>query len=78
MSPTTTGVLDVRDIAPRERHTTVHDAFDALAVGAAFEVVDDRDPTPLFYAFEAECAGEFTWEALEQGPEAWRVRIGKT
>ena len=26
----------------------------------------------------AENAGEFSWDYLEQGPEVWRVRIGKT
>jgi uncharacterized protein (DUF2249 family) len=26
----------------------------------------------------AENAGEFSWEYLEEGPEVWRVRIGRT
>jgi uncharacterized protein (DUF2249 family) len=77
MSPTSTEVLDVRDIAPRDRHTTIHDTFDALAAGAAFELVNDHDPKPLHYEFQAERPDEFTWEYLEQGPEVWRVRIGR-
>jgi uncharacterized protein (DUF2249 family) len=40
-------------------------------------LVNDHDPKPLRYQFEAEHAGEFTWEYLESGPEVWRVRIGR-
>lgn len=31
-------------------------------------VLDDHDPKPLRYQFEAEHAGQFTWEYLERGP----------
>ena len=40
-------------------------------------LVNDHDPKPLRYQFEAEHAGQFTWEYLESGPEVWRVRIGR-
>jgi uncharacterized protein (DUF2249 family) len=40
-------------------------------------LVNDHDPKPLRYQFEAEHAGEFTWDAVESGPEVWRVRIGR-
>ena len=78
MTPGRSAVLDVREIAPRDRHTRIHEAFDALAAGAAFELVNDHDPKPLHYEFQAERPGAFTWEHLEEGPEAWRVRIGRT
>ncbi len=74
-SPTT--VLDVREIPPRERHPTILDTFGGLASGQAMELVNDHDPKPLRYQFEAELPGTFTWDYLEEGPEAWRVRIGK-
>jgi len=48
-----------------------------LGVGAGFVLVNDHDPKPLRYQFEAEHADDFTWDYLEQGPEVWRVRIGK-
>jgi uncharacterized protein (DUF2249 family) len=41
-------------------------------------LVNDHDPKPLYYQFKVEHAREFTWDYLEQGPEVWRVRIGKT
>lgn len=40
-------------------------------------LVNDHDPKPLFYQFQAERTGEFTWEYELQGPKEWRVRIGK-
>jgi uncharacterized protein (DUF2249 family) len=39
--------------------------------------VNDHDPKPLWYQFAAEHAGEFIWETIEDGPEVWRVRIGR-
>lgn len=70
-------VLDVREMPPRERHPTILATFDALTSGDAFELVNDHDPRPLRYQFEAELPGTFTWDYLEEGPEDWRVRIGK-
>ena len=70
--------LDVRTIAPRERHPKIFNLFDDLKPGEAFELVNDHDPKPLFYQFSAERSGKFGWDYLEQGPEVWRVRIGKT
>ena len=69
--------IDVREIAPRLRHPLIFDTFDALATGEALLLVNDHDPKPLFYQFQAESPGEFTWEYLENGPDVWRVRIGK-
>lgn len=69
--------LDVRVIPPREKHPTIFRTFDALGRGEAFVLVNDHDPFPLRCQFEAERAGEFTWEYLEQGPAVWRVAIGR-
>ena len=69
--------LDVTTIVPRERHPLIFDSFDALGTGEAFELVNDHDPKPLRYQLEAERTGGFTWDYLEEGPERWRVRIGK-
>ena len=69
--------IDVRPIAPRERHPLIFGGFDALAAGEALLLINDHDPKPLFYQFQAESKGEFTWDYLESGPEVWQVRIGK-
>jgi len=70
--------LDVRSEAPARRHELIFDTFAALTPDAAFELVNDHDPKPLYYQLEAEQTGRFSWEYLEQGPEVWRVRIGRT
>ena len=75
-APSTT--VDVRTIIPRERHPLIFNTFRGLAPGEAFLLVNDHDPKPLYYQFKVEHEGEFTWDYLEQGPEVWRVRIGKT
>lgn len=69
--------LDVRNVAPRERHTLIFDTYTALKPGEAFILINDHDPRPLYYQFEAEHTGQFLWDYLEQGPEVWRVRIGR-
>jgi uncharacterized protein (DUF2249 family) len=51
MSETT---LDVRDVPPAERHPKIHDAFEDLDSGEELVIVNDHDPKPLFYEFEAE------------------------
>jgi uncharacterized protein (DUF2249 family) len=76
MAGTTT--LDVRTEPPARRHALIFDTFERLAAGRDFELVNDHDPKPLYYQLEAEQTGRFSWEYLEQGPEVWRVRIGRT
>ncbi len=71
-------VVDVRSEPPARRHGLIFDTFEALAPGGTFVLVNDHDPKPLYYQFAAERDGEFSWEYLEQGPETWRVRIGRT
>lgn len=69
--------LDVRTVPPPLRHPLILQTFESLAPGQGFTLVNDHDPKPLYYQFQAERPGEFTWEYLEQGPEVWRVRIGR-
>src|SRR5690606_22723957 len=70
-------VLDVRTMPHMMRHKTIFETYHQLAEGTAFELVNDHDPKPLYYQFDAEYAGDFTWDYLEQGPDVWRVRIGR-
>ena len=69
--------VDVRSIPPRERHPLIFGTFDTLAPGEALLLVNDHDPKPLYYQFQAESRGDFTWDYLEAGPEVWQVRIGR-
>jgi uncharacterized protein (DUF2249 family) len=73
-----THTLDVREVAPRVRHPLIMSTFDGLGAGEAFVLVNDHDPKPLYYQFEAERHNQFQWEYLAAGPEEWRVRITHT
>jgi uncharacterized protein (DUF2249 family) len=70
--------LDVRTEVPARRHELIFDTYEALAAGEGFTLVNDHDPKPLYYQFAAEHEGEFSWDYLEQGPEVWKVRIGRS
>jgi uncharacterized protein (DUF2249 family) len=69
--------VDVRSIPPLYRHQLIFETFQALNPGESFALVNDHDPKPLYYQFQAERAGEFTWNYVEQGPAVWSVVIGK-
>jgi uncharacterized protein (DUF2249 family) len=70
-------VVDVRMLVPAQRHAKIFQLVNALAPGAAFILVNDHDPKPLYYQLEAEYPGQFSWTYVEQGPQVWRVKIGK-
>ncbi|HEX7040285.1 MAG TPA: DUF2249 domain-containing protein [Trueperaceae bacterium] len=69
--------LDVRHLPPAERHRVIFESWRSLEPGGGYVLVNDHDPKPLYYQFAAEHPGEFTWQTLEEGPEVWRVRIGR-
>lgn len=69
--------LDVRQLIPMERHRLIFETYGKLKSGEAFELVNDHDPKPLHYQFDAEHKNQFSWKYLEQGPQTWRVEIGR-
>jgi uncharacterized protein (DUF2249 family) len=75
--PVTDRIVDVRAEIPRIRHQLIFETFASLDAGTAFVLVNDHDPKPLYYQLAAENAGEFSWDDIEEGPEVWRVRIGR-
>jgi uncharacterized protein (DUF2249 family) len=77
MSSGTESILDVRSEPPARRHELIFDTYHALQPGEAFVLVNDHDPKPLWYQFDAEYSGAYSWDYLEQGPTVWRVRIGR-
>lgn len=77
-TPSLETTIDVRIIPPFDRHSLIFGTFDRLNSGDSFVIVNDHDPRPLSYQFDARYAGKFTWQYLEQGPDVWRVRISCT
>lgn len=68
--PDGTPTLDARTVPPARRHAAIFSTFDSLATGEAFVLINDNDPKPLLYQFQAQYAGAFEWNALEAGPES--------
>lgn len=77
MDRMTDDVVDVRQVPKPQRHPLIFDRFSGLAIGEALVVVNSHDPRHLREEFERDQPGSFTWEYLQAGPAAWRVRIGK-
>jgi len=70
--------VDVRNVPPPQRHPLIMRTWEALQPGEAFVLLNDHDPKPLYYQFKFEQDGKFAWEYVQQGPEVWEVRVGKT
>ena len=70
-------VVDVRSLVPAQRHAKIFSLVDDLKPGASFVLVNDHDPKPLYYQLEAEHPGQFSWTYVQQGPDVWRVQIGR-
>ncbi|MDG5813946.1 DUF438 domain-containing protein [Chitinispirillales bacterium ANBcel5] len=68
--------LDLRPLPPRERHDLIFEQWGALPSGGVLRITNDHDPKPLYYQFQAEHGGQFSWEYELQGPEDWVVKIG--
>ena len=69
--------IDLRRIIPSDRHSTVFQTFDALKLGDEFVLLVDHNPRPLLSQFKSKRPGAFTWAHMEEGPQVWKIRIGK-
>jgi peroxiredoxin-like protein len=76
-TPSAGDVLDVRALPAPMRHELIFRTLDELAGGSAITLVNDHDPKPLHYQLEATRPGNFSWDYVERGPGAWRVRIAR-
>jgi len=75
--PRPAATIDVRHLAPPDRHAAVFAAFRALALDDTIEVVDAHDPQPLYHRFRVEVPGGFSWVCTHGGPDVWRVNVRK-
>lgn len=70
-------LFDVRAIPCRVKHAQIFQRWLDLPVGAHFVLLNDHDPVPLRFQFEAQFPGAVRWEYLEQGPDDFRVKLTK-
>ena len=84
MSPTSTidtnstdtrAAIDLRTLAPRDRHAVVFKRTDDLPLGGSLQLINDHAPQPLRYQLDDRAFGQFEWAAIESGPTTWRVQI---
>jgi uncharacterized protein (DUF2249 family)/quercetin dioxygenase-like cupin family protein len=71
-------VLDVRQVPKPDKHPAIFAAFNALARGESFMLVNDHDPKHLREEFEDGYAGSFSWDYVSREHRNWQIKIGKT
>lgn len=69
--------LDLRNVTPFKRHDLIFETWDALPSGETLKIINDHDPKPLHYQFEAEYKNQYEWQYDQQGPKDWVVSIRK-
>ncbi len=73
-----TRTIDIRPLPPPERHSLIFNTWENLPVGHTMRIVNDHDPKPLSYLFQAEYTGQFEWQYEKSGPQEWIVRLKRT
>lgn len=69
--------FDAREIPCQIKHPLIMQRWFALPVGAHFILVNDHDPEPLYYQFNALFPQAFAWDYVERGPEVFQIKITK-
>jgi uncharacterized protein (DUF2249 family) len=69
--------IDVRMIAPHERHPKIFAMLEALTPKSAMLLLSDHDPLPLRRHLDLHYSGMFDWDYLEAGPDVWRMTIAR-
>lgn len=69
--------LDLRPMPPFQRHEKIFQVWDNLNADETLKIINDHDPKPLHYQFEAEYKDKYEWEYKQKGPNNWIVQIKK-
>lgn len=67
--------LDLRQMPPFERHDKIFSIWESLKPGEAIRIINDHNPKPLHYQFDAEQKGKYEWTDEQSGPKDWIVKI---
>jgi uncharacterized protein (DUF2249 family) len=71
--------LDIRPVEPRHRFDRIMEAYDSLPTGGTLDLIVDHDPVCMYYTLKATRAADgFRFDYLEDGPEVWRVEVGRS
>lgn len=72
-----TATVNATEYPPHLKHKVIFETFGKLQSSEAMLLINDHDPVPLRFQFEAMHPGKFTWDYIQQGPLSFQVRIGK-
>lgn len=76
METVTENILDVTQLAPMVKHSTIFSRIAQLKPGESLIIHNDHDPVPLRYQLQAQHGADaYGWEYLEEGPQWWKVKI---
>lgn len=67
--------FDARRVPCRVKHAQIFQRWAELPVGGHFVLINDHDPVPLYYQFQALFPEAFDWEYLADGPTEFQIRI---
>lgn len=70
--------VNATEYPPHLKHKVIFETFEKLQPSEALLLINDHNPVPLHFQFEAMHPGKFTWEYIERGPATFRVKIGKS
>lgn len=67
--------LDVRTLAPPQRHPKIFALFDALTPEGTLVLISDHEPRPLRAEFEHKRPDAHQWAQRHMGDGRWEVRV---
>jgi len=71
-------VIDLKPVIQvRDKEKLILDAFNRLNYGEAFVMVSDKNLSEQHPVLHKVLGVSFAWESLEEGPQEWKVKIGK-
>ncbi len=77
METTTENILDVTQLAPLVKHSTIFARIAELHPGQSLILHNDHDPAPLRHQLGHTHPGTIGWEYIEKGPLSWKVKLTK-
>lgn len=71
-------VIDLKPVIQvRDKEKLILEAFNRLNYGEAFVMVSDKNLSEQHPVLHKVLGVSFAWESLEEGPQEWKVKIGK-
>ena len=70
-------IINVQEIEPPFRHSTIFQVFDDLQEGESLVIHNNHDPLPVYHQLINMRGDVLSWEYLQEGPEWWDIRVTK-